>query len=148
MTVLARCYRALLRFAFHLLYNEMAWSYDWVSGCVSLGQWRTWGRSALPLLSGPRVLEIAFGTGDILLDLHAAGFKTYGVDVSPRMVSLARRKLDQAGVDVPLIRGIAQALPFIDGSFDSIVVTFPRLLSKRSDPSTKWPAYSNRGGVS
>lgn len=125
MTFLTRAYHGLLRFAFRLLYNEMAWSYDWVSWCVSLGQWRAWGRSTLPHLLGPCVLEIAFGTGDILLDLYANGFEVYGLDPSPYMAAIASRKLKKAGVAVPLVRGTAQAIPFIDGFFDSIVMTFP-----------------------
>lgn len=125
MTFLACGYYVLLRFTFRLLYNEMAWSYDWVSWCVSLGQWRAWGRSTLPHLLGPRVLEIGFGTGDILLDLYSNGFETYGLDKSPYMAEIAHRKLKKAGADLPLVRGVAQALPFIDGSFDSIVMTFP-----------------------
>lgn len=125
MTLLARGYYALLRFAFSLLYNEMAWSYDWVSRVVSWGNWRTWGRAALAHTLGPRVLEIAFGTGDILLDLHASGFETYGLDISPYMVDITRRKLRRLGIHLPLVRGRAQELPFVDAYFDSIVITFP-----------------------
>ncbi|MER3543218.1 MAG: hypothetical protein C4311_01115 [Chloroflexota bacterium] len=65
---------SLLRSAFRLLYNELAWTYDWVSQAVSLGQWRSWQRASLARLRGPRVLEVAHGTGDLLLDLAEAGF--------------------------------------------------------------------------
>ena len=60
--------RWLLRFGFRLLYNELAWTYDWVSRAVSLGQWRHWQRAVIPRLSGQRALEIAFGTGDLVVD--------------------------------------------------------------------------------
>ena len=125
MTLPGRIYCSLLYFGFHLLYNEMAWTYDTVSWLVSLGQWRDWGRSGISHLAGPRVLELAFGTGDILLDLHAAGFQAFGLDLSPFMVSIARRKLNRAHGCVPLTRGAAAALPFADTSFDSIILTFP-----------------------
>jgi len=125
MRLLAHAYYTLLRFLFHLLYNEMAWTYDLVSRAVSLGQWRTWGRAALVYTLGPRVLEIAFGTGDILLDLHKSGFETYGLDLSQHMIGIAHRKLGKAGIALPLVCGNACALPFDDGSFDSIVLTFP-----------------------
>jgi ubiquinone/menaquinone biosynthesis C-methylase UbiE len=118
-------YRNLLRFGFRLLYHEMAWSYDSVSWTVSLGQWRTWQRAALPYLHGPRVLEIACGTGDLLLDLRAAGFSVYGADISPYMVRMASRKLRRAGAFVPIGRASAGALPFTAGTFDSVVSTFP-----------------------
>lgn len=116
---------SLLRFAFRLLYNELAWTYDWVSQAVSLGQWRSWQRAALARLRGPRVLEVAHGTGDLLLDLADAGFQPVGLDLSPAMGRLARRKLRRHGRNVPLVRGRAQALPFTSESFPSIVTTFP-----------------------
>ena len=125
MTFLGRVHNALLRLGFRLLYNEMAWSYDLVSWAVSLGQWRTWGRAGLRYLPGPRVLEVAFGTGDILLDLHAAGFTVCGLDLSPYMIAVTRRKLQKAGITVPISCGAVQSLPFADGVFDSVVVTFP-----------------------
>lgn len=122
-----RAYRALLRLGFRLLYGEMAWSYDLVSWAVSLGQWRPWGRAAIRYLFGPCVLEVAFGTGDLLLDLHAAGFTVYGLDLSPYMIAITRRKLQKAGITVPISRGAVQSLPFADGVFDSVVITFPSL---------------------
>jgi ubiquinone/menaquinone biosynthesis C-methylase UbiE len=50
-----------LRFAFRLLYYELAFTYDWVSWFVSMGQWRSWQRAALPHLRGQHILEIAHG---------------------------------------------------------------------------------------
>jgi ubiquinone/menaquinone biosynthesis C-methylase UbiE len=61
-------------FGFHLLYNELAWTYDWVSQAVSLGQWRHWQRAVISHLNGQRILQIAFGTGDLLMDMTAVGY--------------------------------------------------------------------------
>ena len=85
--------RLVLRPFFRLLYNEMAWSYDLVSAAVSIGQWRSWQRAALPYLRGRQVLEVAHGTGNLLLDLAALGFEPVGLDTSQAMGSVARRKL-------------------------------------------------------
>jgi ubiquinone/menaquinone biosynthesis C-methylase UbiE len=115
----------LLRFSFHLLYNELAWIYDWVSWAVSLGQWRHWQRAVIPRLSGQRVLEIGFGTGDLLVDMTAVGHRPYGLDLSPYMMRIARAKLVERGIVVPLFRGRVQALPFANGVFDSVAITFP-----------------------
>jgi len=92
---------------------------------VSLGQWRSWQRASLARLRGPRVLEVAHGTGDLLLDLAEAGFQPVGLDLSPAMGWLARHKLRRHGRNVPLVRGRAQALPFASESFPCIVTTFP-----------------------
>ncbi|MBI3362064.1 MAG: class I SAM-dependent methyltransferase [Chloroflexi bacterium] len=118
-------FHALLHLGFRLLYNELAFTYDWVSWSVSVGQWRSWQRCALPRLAGPRVLEIAHGTGDTLIDLVGAGFQPVGIDLSPSMSRIAQNKLKRRGIAVPLVRGRAQALPFARGSFPSIVATFP-----------------------
>lgn len=120
-----RLIAGLLRFGFRLLYNELAFTYDWVSWCTSVGQWRSWQRCALPRLSGPQVLEMAHGTGDTLVDLVEARFQPVGIDLSPYMGRIAKRKLALRGLFVPLARGRAQALPFASACFQSIVATFP-----------------------
>jgi SAM-dependent methyltransferase len=43
---------------------------------------------------GPRVLEVACGSGRVLVPLVRAGFDVVGIDVSPHMLALARAKLD------------------------------------------------------
>jgi ubiquinone/menaquinone biosynthesis C-methylase UbiE len=116
----------LLRTAFWLLYNPLAWTYDWVSRAVSLGQWRVWQRTALAEVRGERVLELAFGTGDLLLDLHAMGtVQPVGLDLSPYMARIAQRKLQRQGICLPLVRGRAEQLPFADASIDTVLSTFP-----------------------
>lgn len=120
-----RLWFTLVRWGFHLLYNQFAWTYDAVSWLVSLGNWRRWQRVAVPYLPGERVLDLASGTGNLLIDLVEAGFRPCGLDLSPCMLRITRRKLHRRGLAVPLCRGRAQALPFADGAFDSVVSTFP-----------------------
>ena len=126
--VLDRLWWPLVRFGFRLLYNELAFTYDAVSRIVSLGQWRTWQRAAfhyLDLSPGAAVLELAFGTGDLQLDLHAAGVWAAGLDRSRAMQRLAARKLHRQGLSPRLVLGDATALPFAAGSFLAVVSTFP-----------------------
>jgi ubiquinone/menaquinone biosynthesis C-methylase UbiE len=113
----------LIRAAFWLLYNPFAWTYDGVSWLMSAGRWRAWQRAVLPEVRGSRVLELASGTGDLLLDL--AGQNPVGLDLSPHMVRIAQRKLRRAGVHAPLVRARAQQLPFAGASFDTVLSTFP-----------------------
>lgn len=46
---------------------------------------------------GGRVLEVACGTGRVLVPLAAAGHEIVGVDASPAMLALAGEKLEAAG---------------------------------------------------
>ena len=123
--MIRRLWLKLVKWGFHLLYNQFAWTYDAVSWLVSLGNWRRWQRAVIPYLAGERTLEMASGTGNLLIDLAEAGFRPCGLDLSPYMVRITRRKLRRRGLTVPLCRGRAQALPFADGVFDSVVSTFP-----------------------
>ncbi len=140
--------RKLVLVFFRLLYNELAWLYDLVSWTVSMGQWRSWQRTALPYLRGRRVLEVGHGTGNLLLDLAAGGFEPAGLDLSPRMGTLARRKLRQAGRNrVPLVRAGVDALPFAGGSFSSLLSTFPTEYIGRSAAIAEFYRVLEPGGV-
>lgn len=115
----------LVRFGFRLLYNELAWTYDAVSWVVSLGLWRAWQRAALPYVEGRDVLELAHGPGHMQRDLLRLGFTAVGLDLSPAMGRLARRRLARAGLITRLVRGRGETLPFPENSFDTILSTFP-----------------------
>jgi len=117
--------RRLYRWACHRLYNEFAWAYDGVSWLVSLGHWWGWRRAALDYLLGPRVLEVGFGTGDLLMEMARQGWDVCGLELSPAMQRITARKMHRHRVWVPRVRGLAQAMPFPDRTFNSIVSTFP-----------------------
>jgi SAM-dependent methyltransferase len=116
-----------LHLFFHHFYHELAWTYDSVAALVSLGRWPAWILSVLPFVEGQRVLELAFGTGQLQKALlsRMAGL-VVGVDESSQMARLARARLAQSGLlPAALIRGLAQKLPFPASSFDTVVSTFP-----------------------
>jgi ubiquinone/menaquinone biosynthesis C-methylase UbiE len=117
--------RRLIKFGFHLLYHELAFTYDAVAWLVSLGQWQAWGRTALDRVRGPRVLEIGHGPGHLLIALARSGRQAIGIDLSPQMIRLARGNIGRAGVRAPQVQCRVQALPFRSGVFDSVVSTFP-----------------------
>jgi ubiquinone/menaquinone biosynthesis C-methylase UbiE len=118
----------LVRFGFRLLYNEMAFTYDWVSYAVSLGAWRCWQRASLKHLNvqpNARILELAHGTGNLQIDMQALGYRVIGHDLSPYMGRITQRKLTGYGMIPRLTRGQAQKLPFASGAFAAVVSTFP-----------------------
>jgi ubiquinone/menaquinone biosynthesis C-methylase UbiE len=67
-----------------------------------------------------RVLEVAIGTGRNLPHYLSATSLT-GVDLSPEMLAIARRRAEERGLPVDLREGDAEALPVEDASYDSVV---------------------------
>ena len=118
----------VLKTGFHLLYNQMAFTYDLVANVVSLGEWWEWQRAALPYLPEPGagwLLELAHGTGRLQIDLHNGGWQSIGYDLSANMGRITRSRLIRKGIPARLVRGMGQALPFPDAHFSGVVCTFP-----------------------
>jgi ubiquinone/menaquinone biosynthesis C-methylase UbiE len=107
------------------LYHELAWAYDLASWLVSLGRWSDWRRIALAHITGPRVLEVGFGTGELLLEMAGRDLEVVGLEYSDQMQRIAARKLARRGLAPPRVQGRAQALPFAGGRFDAVISTFP-----------------------
>lgn len=115
----------LIHWAFQRFYREFAWTYDAVAWLVSHGLWRDWTLVALPYLRG-RVLELGCGTGHVQAALAATRpGAAIGLDASPFMLALTQRRLRRAELVGTLVRAVAQALPCIPASFDTVLATFP-----------------------
>ncbi len=119
-------YAKLIRWAFDRFYREFSWTYDAVAALVSAGYWRNWTAMAVPYLHG-RVLELGCGTGNVQCALarDASAPFAVGLDLSWQMLQHTQCKADHAGVQVRLLRGNAQTLPFPAASFDTLLATFP-----------------------
>jgi ubiquinone/menaquinone biosynthesis C-methylase UbiE len=68
------------------------------------------------------VLDVAIGTGRTL-DFYPEEVRLTGIDLSPRMLELARARSARLGRTVELRLGDAERLPFADESFDTVVFT-------------------------
>jgi ubiquinone/menaquinone biosynthesis C-methylase UbiE len=128
-----------MRAFFHLLYHPLSWTYDLVASAVSVGHWQQWTASAIQRLAGSRVLELGFGPGHLQVRMQRGGsggkgLTAYGLDESRQMARQARRRLLKENLSPRLARGLAQQLPYANGSFDSVVATFPTLYI--TDPRT------------
>jgi demethylmenaquinone methyltransferase/2-methoxy-6-polyprenyl-1,4-benzoquinol methylase len=113
------------------LFAPLGPSYDRVGAVLSLGQdplWRRFLVSRLPR-DGGHVLDVATGTGLVAAQLLRRGFDVTGLDQSPQMLAVARRRFRNL---VELVEASAEELPFPDRSFDH--VTFTYLLRYVSDP--------------
>ena len=68
-------------------------------------------------------LEVAIGTG-MNLPFYPQQVRLTGIDFSSAMLAQARQRADELGKRVNLQEADALRLPFPDGSFDPVVVTF------------------------
>jgi ubiquinone/menaquinone biosynthesis C-methylase UbiE/uncharacterized protein YbaR (Trm112 family) len=94
-----------------------------------------------------RVLEVGCGTGGLLVAAARAGVAIEGVDIAARWLVVARRRLTDHGLVVPLIAAGAERLPWPDASFD--VVVADSLLEHLDDPAAalrEWRRVLRPGG--
>jgi ubiquinone/menaquinone biosynthesis C-methylase UbiE len=68
------------------------------------------------------VLEVAIGTG-LNLALYPQDIRLTGIEWSPAMLDIARRRARQLARTATLQEGDAHALPYPDASFDTVVCT-------------------------
>jgi ubiquinone/menaquinone biosynthesis C-methylase UbiE len=81
-------------------------------------------RRAVVAAARGRVLEIGVGSG---LNFPMYGKQVelvYGIDPSPRLLTIARRRAAASGVPVELIQGSATAIPLADNAVDTVVMTW------------------------
>ncbi len=69
-----------------------------------------------------RVLELGIGSGLNLAHYGPAVREVIGIDPSPELLAMARRRV--GGQTVTLLEGSAEALPLADTSIDTIVTTW------------------------
>ncbi|MFF3442899.1 class I SAM-dependent methyltransferase [Streptosporangium sp. NPDC002721] len=106
------------------VFDRMADRYD--------DQMRVWERRLFPgsrewavKQARGRTVEIAVGTG-LNLPLYGADVEVIGIELSERMLELARRRVarDALGERVELRQGDVQRLELPDGSADTVLSTF------------------------
>jgi len=109
-------------------YNRFARWYDLVEGVPDLLGVRKLRQRLLGQASG-KVLEVAMGTGKNLR-YYPRGCRITAMDLSKEMLNVARKRAANLSMDVNFLLADAEALPFYDKSFDTVVsslttCTFP-----------------------
>jgi demethylmenaquinone methyltransferase / 2-methoxy-6-polyprenyl-1,4-benzoquinol methylase len=105
------------------MFDGVADRYDLTNTVLSFGQdrgWRRATRAALDLGPGERVLDVGAGTGVSTVEMARDGAFAVGADLSVGMLRAGRRTRP----NVPLVAGDALRLPFPDGSFDAVTISF------------------------
>jgi demethylmenaquinone methyltransferase/2-methoxy-6-polyprenyl-1,4-benzoquinol methylase len=120
------------------LFAPLGPTYDRYARLLSLGQDPRWRRFLVERIeAGPAdlVLDVATGTGAVAIELvRRTGCSVVGVDPSTEMLDEARRRIELARTtrDIRLVEGRAEELPFDNGIFDALTVTY--LLRYVDDP--------------
>jgi demethylmenaquinone methyltransferase / 2-methoxy-6-polyprenyl-1,4-benzoquinol methylase len=105
------------------MFDGVAARYDRTNTILSFGRDRIWRREtrlALGLRPGQRGLDLAAGTGVSTEELARSGALVVGADLSLGMLRVGH----QARPGTPLLAGDAVALPFADGVFDAVTISF------------------------
>jgi SAM-dependent methyltransferase len=76
------------------------------------------------LHAGWRVLDVATGSGNAAIAAARLGCDAVGVDYVPGLLEQGRRRAAAEGLQVELLEGDAEALPFPDDSFDAVTSVF------------------------
>ena len=113
------------------LFAPLGPTYDRVGAVLSLGQDPLWRRFLVRRLPADRghVLDVATGTGLVAAELLRCGFRVTALDQSAEMLATARARLEERA---EIVEASAEALPFADGAFDHLTVTY--LLRYVDDP--------------
>jgi len=117
------------------LFATIADRYDLITVLLSCGQDRRWKERLVAhasRIAGARALDLATGTGDIAFALARRGADVIGLDITPRMIELARARPDRfdpacaraSGGSARFLVGDMSALPFAAQSFDLVTTGY------------------------
>lgn len=103
------------------MFDGVARRYDLTNTVLSLGQdrfWRRATREALRIGPGDAVLDLAAGTAVSTAELATSGAWCVAADFSVGMLAAGSAR------PVPKVAGDATKLPFADGVFDAVTISF------------------------
>ncbi|MDR1405210.1 MAG: ubiquinone/menaquinone biosynthesis methyltransferase [Candidatus Methanoplasma sp.] len=111
------------------VFTEIASYYDEMNEMMSMGMIKGWHRFMIRKagdINGKKCLDIGTGTGEIafLLSENAgAGGEVFGVDITPKMLEYAEKKMKERNLPKPVVfeTGDALSLVFGDCSFDIVM---------------------------
>jgi len=130
------------------MFDQVAERYDLLNDVLSMGQDRRWRRAvaaAVGARPGERVLDVAAGTGAVSRLLAEVGAECVACDFSCGMLEVGAVRLARSGHPgrpgpggsgsgataatdgrgtVRFVAGDALALPFREGSFDAVTISF------------------------
>ncbi len=133
------------------MFNSIAGNYNRLNTLMTFGQDKAWRRYMIylaDLKNGKSLLDVATGTGDILIEAlrKNINIKAAGIDFSESMLKTAEKRFKKK--DVRLINADALAIPFSDSSFDVVTSGFlMRNVQSIDNAFTEQYRILNPGGI-
>ncbi|WP_285745894.1 demethylmenaquinone methyltransferase [Lentzea sp. NBRC 105346] len=103
------------------MFDGVAQGYDRTNSVMTLGfdrRWREWSRRVLDARPGEKVLDLAAGTAVSTVEYAESGAWCVAADFSIGMLRGGAHR------NVPKVAADALRLPFRDGAFDAVTVSF------------------------
>ena len=123
------------------MFSSIAKRYDLLNRLLSFGvdvRWRRKLASQMPSRSQGAVLDLATGTGDVMLTLDRClgdSWRIIGADFTMPMLKVAKVKLASRGsTRLHLTAGDAMSMPFADSAFKAVTIAF----GLRNLPDRAW----------
>ena len=85
------------------------------------------------LRAGWRVLDVATGSGNAAIAAARHGCTVVGVDYVPALLERGRERAAAEGLEIELVEGDAEALPFPDDSFDAVTSVFGAMFAPNQE---------------
>ena len=112
------------------VFHSVAHNYDIMNDVMSMGLHRLWKKFTLftsEIKLGDKVLDIAGGTGDMTLGftkIVGDSGEVWHTDINSSMLKTGRNRLLDKGIITPKCLCDAEKLPFPDGYFNAVCVSF------------------------
>src|SRR3954452_14353477 len=79
---------------------------------------------AAGVVDGDEVLDVATGTGNAALVSAGLGARVTGLDLTPELLDIARRRASEVGAQITFDQGTAEELPYDSDRFDRVTSVF------------------------
>ena len=76
---------------------------------------------ACAVTTGQRVLDVAAGTGNAAIPAARTGASVVASDLTPELLATGKAQADAAGLSLDWVEADAEALPFEDAEFDTVL---------------------------
>ena len=100
----------------------------------------------LRLRANERVLDVACGTGNLTLPAARLGARVTGIDIAPIAIAHLAERAGAEGLPIDAREGDAEALPFADGAFDTVMTMFGAMFAGHPDQAAAEMLRVTRSG--